>query len=100
MMNVAMSQLHPKDDYVEIMHISSTHTWLTSYVRYLVNGLLPSKPTEAKIVKKNASRYTLVDGHLLCYGYTHPLLTCISGDQCMRIMSELHEGICGSHISG
>jgi len=90
----------PEDDHVEIMQISAVDTWLTSYVRYLTDGLLPSEPTEAKITKKNASRYTLVDGHLLWYGYTYPLLTCVSGYQCMRIMLELHESICVSYIGG
>ena len=34
------------------------------------------------------------------HGFTHPILTCVSGDECARIMSELHEGICGSHVGG
>ena len=34
------------------------------------------------------------------HGYTHPILMCVSGEQCTRIMAELHEGICGSHIDG
>jgi len=55
---------------------------------------------EAKIVKRNAWRYTLVYGNLFCHGYTHSILTCVSGDQCARIMVEIHEGICGSHVEG
>jgi len=55
---------------------------------------------EAKMVKRNAGRYTLIDGNLFRHGYTHPILTCVSGDQCVYIMAELHEGICGSHIGG
>jgi len=42
----------------------------------------------------------LVDGHLFQHGYTHPLITCVSGNQIERILSILHEGICGSHIDG
>jgi len=38
--------------------------------------------------------FTIVDGALFRHGFTHPILTCT------RIMSELHEGICGSHIGG
>ena len=53
---------------------------------------------EAKIVKRNAGRYTLIDGNLFRHGFTHPILTCVNGDQCIRIMTELHERICGSHI--
>jgi len=47
---------------------------MTPYRHYLAYGLLPEEPTEAKIVKKNAGRYTLVDGKLFRHGYTHPIL--------------------------
>jgi len=29
----------------------------------------------------NATRYTLVDGVLFRHGFTHPILTCVSGDE-------------------
>jgi len=73
---------------------------MTPYTRYLADGLLPQELTEAKIVKKNAGRYTLVDGKLFRHGYAHPIFSCVSGEQCTCIMTELHEGICGSHIGG
>jgi len=72
-------------------------TWMTPYIWYLADQLLPSDPGQAKIVKKNASRYTLVDGYVFRHGYIYPLLTCRSEDQYTRIIFELHEGICGSH---
>ena len=37
---------------------------------------------------------------LFRHGFSHPILTCVSGDECTRIMAELHEGICGSHVGG
>jgi len=73
---------------------------MTPYRRYLVDGLLPVEPTEAKIVKKNAGKYTLVDGNLFRHGYTYPILACVSEEQCTHIMAELHEGIYGSHVGG
>jgi len=90
----------PEDEHSEVMQINTIDTWLTPYKRYLGDGLLPFEPAEAKIIKRNAGWYILIDGHLFCYDYTHPLLTCVSGDQCTQIMSKFHEGICGSHISG
>jgi len=27
----------------------------------------------------------LIDGKLFCHGYTHSIITCVSGDQCTRI---------------
>jgi len=71
---------------------------MTPYQRYLGDGVLPLEPTEAGKIKKNSRKYTLIDGKLSRHGFTHPILVCVSGEQCTRIMAELHEGICGSHI--
>jgi len=71
---------------------------MTPYRRYLVDGMLSAELAEAKVIKKHAGRYTLVDGKLLRHGYTHPILTCVSEEQCTRIMAELHEGIRGAML--
>jgi len=73
---------------------------MTPYRRYIADGILPAELEEGKKIKRNSTRYTLVDGALFRHGFTHPILTCVSGDECTRIMSELHEGICGSHVGG
>jgi len=89
-----------EDDPLEVLQVNVVETWITPYQRYLADGLLPAEPTEAKAIKRNAGKYTLVDGKLFRHGYTHSILTCISGDQCTRIMAEFQEGICGSHVGG
>ena len=73
---------------------------MTHYKRYLADGILPLEPTKARVVKKNSSKYTLIDGDLFIHWYTHPILIWVSGEQCTRIIAELHKGICGSHIGG
>jgi len=73
---------------------------MTPYKRYLADGILLAEPEEGKKVKRNAARYTLVDEILFRHGFTDPILTCVSGDECTRIMAELHEGIFGSHVGG
>ena len=81
--------------HAQICALAMGDTWMTPYRRYLADGALPAVPEEGKKVKRNAARYTLVDGVLFKHGFTHPILTCVSGDECTRIMAELHEGICG-----
>ena len=66
---------------------------MTAYQRYLADEVLPLEPAEAQKIKKNSSKYTLIDGKLFRHGFTHPILVCVSGEQCTRIMTELHEGI-------
>ena len=86
--------------HAQICALAVGDTWMTPYRRYLADGALPAESEEGKKVKRNAARYTLVDGVLFRHGFTHPILTCVSGDECTRIMAELHEGICGSHVGG
>jgi len=62
----------PEDESFEVLQINTTETWVTPYKCYLVDGLLPVEPVEAKIVKRNAGRYTLIYENLFCHGYTHP----------------------------
>jgi len=85
---------------VQVCVVEEGDTWMTPYKRYITNGILPSELGEGKRIKKNSARYTLIDGVLFRHGFTHPILTCVSGNECTRIMSEIHEGICGSHVGG
>ena len=73
---------------------------MTPYRRYLADGILPLEPEEGKKIKRNSAKYTLLDGELFKHGFTHPILVCVSGEQCTRIMAELHEGICSSYVGG
>jgi len=88
------------EESMQIYLVKGGETWLTPYKRYLADGILPLEPTEAKKIKKNAAKYTFIDRELFKHRFTHPILVCVSGDQCARIMAELHEGICWSHIGG
>jgi len=67
----------------EIMTASSgknADTWITPYQRYLADALLPDEPTEAKVVKINSMKYTMIDDNMFCHGYARPILICICGE--------------------
>jgi len=85
---------------MQICIVEEGDTWMTPYRRYLADGILSLESAEAKKIKRNSSKYTLVDGDLFRHGFTHPILVCVSGDHCTRIMKELHEGICDSYVGG
>jgi len=87
-------------DPMQVCVLEEGDTWMTPYRRYLANGILLVELEEGKKIKRNSARYTLMDGALFRHGFTHLILTCVSGDECTRIMAELHEGICGSHVGG
>jgi len=89
-----------REKSLQVCLVEEGKTWRTPYKRYLVDEILPLEPTKARKIKKNSSKYTLIDGKLFRHGFTHPIQVCVSGEQCTRIMAELHKGICGSHING
>jgi len=91
---------NPGEESMQICLVEGGDTWMTPYKHYLADRILPLEPTESRKIKKNYAKYTLIDGELFRYGFTHPILVCVSGDQCVRIIGELHERICGSHIDG
>ena len=79
-------------------YIRMKDTWMTPYALYLSDAILSTDAEAAKTIRWNARQYTLVDGHLLRTDYIHPLLTCVDEEQANRILSEVHNDTCGSHI--
>ena len=59
--------------HVQVCTLVEGDTWMTPYRRYLADGILPAEPKEGKKIKRNAARYTLVDGMLFGHGFTHTL---------------------------
>jgi len=78
---------------LQVYQVESGETWMTTYQRYLADEILLLEPIEARKIKKNLSKYTLIDGKLFRHEFTHPILVCVDGEQCTRIMEELQEGI-------
>ncbi|GAU22916.1 hypothetical protein TSUD_326890 [Trifolium subterraneum] len=56
------------------------------------------KPAEAKKIRKMAAWYTMVGDKLYKRGFSAPMLLCVSNTEACRILNEIHEGSCGSHI--
>ena len=72
---------------MQVCALAEGDTWMTPYKRYLADGALPVEPEEGKKGQEKCRKI-------------HPGGQCVSGDECTRIMAELHEGICGSHVGG
>ncbi|GMH25591.1 hypothetical protein Nepgr_027434 [Nepenthes gracilis] len=83
-----------------VMPVSDDDTWMTAYLRYLADGILPEDPVEAKKVKKTAGWYAIVDGRLYRRGFSTPYLRCLTPVEAEYALQEVHLGICGSHIGG
>nr|CAN72093.1 hypothetical protein VITISV_009001 [Vitis vinifera] len=71
--------------------------WTNNITEYLRTGTLPGDPKEAHKVRMQATRFTIIGGHLYKRSSTGPYLRCLSQSEAQYVLVELHEGICGNH---
>lgn len=60
-------------------------------IAYLKRGYLANNPDEAKKIKKEAARYTVVANKLYKIGVLSPLLRSLAKEQAECVMTEIHE---------
>nr|KYP33730.1 Transposon Ty3-I Gag-Pol polyprotein [Cajanus cajan] len=73
---------------------------MTGIMNFIVNGSEPAEPIDAKKIRTQVARYSVVTGELYRRGFSTPLLKCLDQQQADYVMREVHEGICGSHSGG
>ncbi|CAJ2644717.1 unnamed protein product [Trifolium pratense] len=82
----------------DLMMVIEEEDWRSPIIRYLQKDELPKEREKAFKLKKMAAWYSMVGDRLYKRGFASPLLLCVSNEEAKHIMSEVHEGSCGSHI--
>ncbi|GKV52487.1 hypothetical protein SLEP1_g59063 [Rubroshorea leprosula] len=78
----------------------STPSWTTPLINYLQSGELPEDLSAAKLIKRRAAHFTLLDSQLYKQAASMPLLHCLTPYEAEYAVREVHEGVCGTHIGG
>ena len=78
------------------MHTQSG--WTSQILSYLKDGRLPPNPEEAKQIKKQATRFTVLNNELYKRGFSQPYLRCVEEKEAKYVLEEVHGGIYGGHI--
>jgi hypothetical protein len=74
-------------------------TWIVEIRIYLKDNILPDDSTSTDRIAHLAKRYTLVEGDLYQRGANGILMQCITREEGYELLTELHEGDCGNHVS-
>ncbi|GAU52027.1 hypothetical protein TSUD_418500, partial [Trifolium subterraneum] len=90
----------PSTGNLEIWMVTRNDDWRTPIIQYLENEKLPEEKEEKVKIKKRAAHYTMVGGELYKRGFSSPMLLCVGETESRRILNEIHNGSCGSHIGG
>ena len=72
--------------------------WAQHTVRFLQTGELPEEQEEAEKVARQFAMYQFVDNVPYRKIPNDVKLMCISREEGLELLAEIHGGICGSHI--
>ncbi|XP_074356632.1 uncharacterized protein LOC141696382 [Apium graveolens] len=81
------------------MEIDNSPNWITPFINYLEKGELPEDKGKAQRLKAKASKFFIEEGILYCRTFSSPILKCIGPGEAQYCLMEVHEGICGDHVS-
>ena len=74
---------------------------MDSIVNFLAEDRIPDDEKEASKVRRIASRYWfLANRKLYRRSFGGPYLLCLHPRKVNEVLTELHEGVCGSHVGG
>ncbi|KAL0462246.1 UNVERIFIED_CONTAM: putative enzymatic polyprotein [Sesamum latifolium] len=80
-----------------VQPIIAGEDWRTPIIKWIEEGLLPENRWEAARLKTRATRFIMQKHILYKKSYTHPLLRCLSTEERIHILQEIHSGCCGAH---
>ncbi|XP_027158506.1 uncharacterized protein LOC113760135 [Coffea eugenioides] len=78
--------------------VNTGETWMSSFILFLGQGVLPEDRAEARKIQRKVARYALRDGELYKRSYLGPWLKCVTPEAGRQILHEIHEGLCGAHV--
>ncbi|XP_024006459.1 uncharacterized protein LOC112082972 [Eutrema salsugineum] len=66
--------------------------WTLEIVGYIGDGTVPADKWAARRLKARTARYVVIKGTLLRWDASGALLTCVHGNDIMKVMQKVHEG--------
>lgn len=75
-------------------------TWMTPIIEYIETEALPKDKVQARWLWLRAVRYVIIDSRLYKRSFSLPLLKCVTPEQGMTILKDIHKGVCENHTRG
>jgi hypothetical protein len=73
--------------------------WRIPYLKYLIREVLLIDKTEAHRIVRRAKSFTLIDGELYKCSATGVLQWCITTEEGIRLLEDIHGGVCRHHAA-
>jgi hypothetical protein len=89
--------VHPDEQDIEVQ--VGPDTWITEILTYLKDNILLNDCASADRIAHLAKRYTLVEGDLYQHSANCVLMRCITREEGSGLLTKIHGGECGNHMS-
>jgi hypothetical protein len=73
--------------------------WMSQIRSYLENRPLADDDAEIERIARKSRMYHLIDGVLYRQGANGMMMRCISKDEGIQLLQDIHSGVCGAHSS-
>jgi hypothetical protein len=77
----------------------SAYDWMSLIRAYLDNQPPSDDNTEVERIARKSRMYHLIDGVLYRQGTNGMMMRCISREEGIQLLEDIHKGVCGSHSS-
>ncbi|XP_074377022.1 uncharacterized protein LOC141718540 [Apium graveolens] len=88
----------PYVEVEEVMEIENNKNWMTPFINCMEKGELPEDKGKAQRLRAKAAKFFLEEG-LHRRTFSSPILKCIGPKEANYCLMEVHEEICGDHMS-
>jgi hypothetical protein len=87
-----------KETKPKIVNVMETPDWRAEIMAYLRGHYEPQDGLEEKRLKQRARGYAVVNGELYKSGVIERWLKCITSENGLELLKEIHSEFCGAHI--
>ncbi|KAL8108608.1 hypothetical protein AgCh_024904 [Apium graveolens] len=98
--SVSFEELHkPSIESREVLEIESNQNWMTPFINYLEKGELLEDKGKTQRLKTKAAKFFLEEALLYRRTFSSLISKCVGPEEAKYCLAEVHEGICGDHMS-
>jgi hypothetical protein len=95
----SISKAEPKLMIIDEPAQQPAYDWMSPIRAYLDNQLPSDDNAEVECIARKSRMYHLIDGVLYRQGANGMMMKCVSREECIELLEDVHKGVCGSHSS-
>ncbi|XP_059650498.1 uncharacterized protein LOC132296304 [Cornus florida] len=89
-----------KSNHRQVNFILYEPSWIDPIMTFIRDGVLLKKKEEARKIRSNVAKYTIMHNQLYRRSFSGPYLKCVTPTEARQILRTIHEGVCGNHLGG